>query len=532
MENRAATGEPAPPPSAMSPPADHGTSTTEPSSELHVLIVEDSELDAKLLAREITKKGYAIRWQRVDSASAMRDALAALPWDVILCDYSLPGFGGIEALHICQGLDLDIPFILVSGTMGEDLAVEAMRAGAHDYLMKDNLARLLPAIDRELRDTQVRRQRREGQAHLRRLATAIDQADEVIVITDADGTIEYANPAFERTSGYTCEEAIGQNPRLLKSGRHDEAFYQDLWRTIAEGGTWRGRFTNRQKDGELYQEDAVISPVRGSDGSIVNYVAVKRDITREVMLEAQLRQSQKLESIGTLASGIAHEINNPIMGIMNYAELIKDHGGDTAKNTELAGEIIHETQRVAVIVRNLLRFARAEQSATHRETDVAEMLEATASLIRTIMRHNHIDLTIDIPRSLTAIRCNMQQIQQVIMNILTNACDALNEKYPAYHDDKRIAITAEEIASACSGDVSGPSAGPLVRITIEDRGPGISAAVRERMFAPFYPPTPRERGTGLGLSISHGIIRDHNGRLSVESAPGQWTRFHIDLPAT
>ena len=132
----------------------------------------------------------------------------------------------------------------------------------------------------------------------------------------------------------------------------------------------------------------------------------------------------------------------------------------------------------------------------------------------------------------TAIRCNMQQIQQVIMNILTNACDALNEKYPAYHDDKRIAITAEEIASACSGDVSGPSAGPLVRITIEDRGPGISAAVRERMFDPFFTTKPRDRGTGLGLSISHGIIRDHNGRLSVESAPGQWTRFHIDLPAT
>jgi signal transduction histidine kinase len=255
----------------------------------------------------------------------------------------------------------------------------------------------------------------------------------------------------------------------------------------------------------------------------VNFVAVKRDITRELELESQLRQAQKLEAIGTLASGVAHEINNQVMGVMNYAQLIKDDLGQSHPEIRgYADEIVHETERVAVIVRNLLHFARQEGDASQRPTAMADIVESTLSLMRTVVRRDQIALLVEVPRGLPQVRCRGQQIQQVIMNLLTNARDALNEKYPGSHADKTIRVTAR----AVDGDAT-----LRVRTTIEDRGTGIPEALRERIFEPFFTTKGRDRGTGLGLAISHGIAKDHGGQLTVESEVGQWTRFHLDLPA-
>jgi signal transduction histidine kinase len=211
------------------------------------------------------------------------------------------------------------------------------------------------------------------------------------------------------------------------------------------------------------------------------------------------------------------------MGVMNYAQLIKDDLGQSHPEIRgYADEIVHETERVAVIVRNLLHFARQEGDASQRPTAMADIVESTLSLMRTVVRRDQIALLVEVPRGLPQVRCRGQQIQQVIMNLLTNARDALNEKYPGSHADKTIRVTAR----AVDGDAT-----LRVRTTIEDRGTGIPEALRERIFEPFFTTKGRDRGTGLGLAISHGIAKDHGGQLTVESEVGQWTRFHLDLPA-
>ena len=257
-----------------------------------------------------------------------------------------------------------------------------------------------------------------------------------------------------------------------------------------------------------------------------------RDLAERQRLQAQLVQAQKLESIGTLASGVAHEINNPIMIVMNYAQLILDEAGPDSGVAQYATEIGMATDRIATIVKNLLSFARIDKQA-HSPARLCDIVEGTLTLIGAVLRHDQIDLVVAVPEDLPRIRCRSQQIQQVIMNLLTNARDALNEKYPQHDANKRVVLTAREIANSECGAWNTDDRAPRswVRLTVEDHGAGIPEKLRERIFDPFFTTKPRDKGTGLGLSISHGIVKEHGGGLWVESEAGQWTRFHMDLPA-
>ena len=362
-------------------------------------------------------------------------------------------------------------------------------------------------------------EREKAAVETRRLAAAVEQAAEIVVITDTDGSIQYANPAFTQVTGYTLGEVLGKNPRILQSGRHDNAFYLDLWETLAAGQVWHGRFINRRKNGDLYTEDAAISPVRDDSGTIVSYVGVKRDITSELNLEQQLRQAQKLESIGTLASGVAHEINNPLMGILNYAELAKDRAPD-AKSVEYLDGVIREGNRVAEIVRSLLSFARQEKTG-YSPARISDIVEESLSLLRASLRRHQIQIDVDVPEDLPRILCRSQQIQQVIVNLITNAQSALSERFSGFDDDKILVVRAARHLD---------QTGEWVRLTVEDHGIGIPEGLQERIFDPFFTRKPRDQGTGLGLSVSHGIIKDHRGRIFVESHEGAFTRFHVDLP--
>ncbi len=237
-------------------------------------------------------------------------------------------------------------------------------------------------------------------------------------------------------------------------------------------------------------------------------------------LRAQLLQSQKLESLGTLAGGVAHEINNPINGVMNYAQLIKDETPVGTSAHQFATEIIAETERVAAIVRNLLMFARQDKQS-HSPARIVDIVTGTLSLVRTILRHDQITLEVDVSENLPKVACRSQQIQQVFMNLLINARDALNERFNGYAVDKLIRVSAYRVDD---------ETGSWVRTTVEDHGAGIASDVRERMFEPFFTTKGEQVGTGLGLAITHGIVKDHDGRLTVESELGEFTRFHVDLP--
>ncbi len=258
----------------------------------------------------------------------------------------------------------------------------------------------------------------------------------------------------------------------------------------------------------------------GVGAVIVDISELKRLELERAAMEVQLRQQQRLESVGTLASGVAHEINNPINGIMNYAQLIQDRLPSDSPLAEFTGEILHETQRVATIVRNLLTFSRTDKQS-HSPARVVDIVESTLSLIRTVIRHDQITLEIDIPEDLPELNCRSQQIQQVLMNLMTNARDALNERYPGHDPNKILKLTAGRFER---------EGRRWVRISVEDHGMGISPKVRERMFDPFFTTKPRDKGTGLGLSISHGILKEHHGDLIAETELDRFTRFHVELP--
>ena len=288
------------------------------SRNLRVLNVEDSEQDVALLVRHLTLAGYEVISDRVDTPAAMRAALETREWDVILCDYSMPQFDALGALALMKEIKLDISFIIISGTIGEAAAVEAMRAGAHDYLMKDSLARLVPAIEREMNEAENRRARRQAEEQLRLQTAALQAAANAILITDRAGKIIWVNPAFTQHTGYSFEEVRGKNPRLLKSGKQDRAFYREMWETILSGKVWRNTVINRRKDGALNQEDLTITPIRDNTGEITHFVAIKQDINKAGALQSAIFNSANFSSIATDAKGVIQIFNVGAERMLGY----------------------------------------------------------------------------------------------------------------------------------------------------------------------------------------------------------------------
>ncbi|PRQ05245.1 protein kinase domain-containing protein [Enhygromyxa salina] len=289
-----------------------------------------------------------------------------------------------------------------------------------------------------------------------------------------------------------------------------------------------------ETESELESESEIESETEtesesGASGLRRNAVVVATDVSArkqaeadKQLLENQLRQQQRLDSIGTLASGVAHEINNPIQGIMNYAELIAQSSGEPAVVEEFAAEITHESNRVATIVRNLLAFSRQEFDQRREFVEISGVIDTTLSLIRSILRKDHITLVLEPVVGNPRVHCQIQAIQQIIMNLITNARDALNQCYAGYDERKQIRVRVERLVRD-TGKV-------WVRVVVEDAGSGINPEVLARIFDPFFTTKSRDQGTGLGLAVSHGIALDHGGELSVETTLGVGSRFYLDLP--
>lgn len=265
------------------------TELTVNADPLHILIIEDDENDTLLFVDHLKLSGLDFVWQLVDSEIGLIENLRQT-WDIIFSDYTMPGFCGSRALELVREHDPDIPFILVSGTIGEIAAAEAIRSGARDYIMKGDYARLLSVIDRELRETRLRRERRETDQTLRKLSLAVNQIADSIFITDSDGHIEYVNPEFERLTGYSAEEIKGKTPALLRSGHHDRPFYAQLWHCIKQGDNYRGTLINRRKNGELFHEEKVITPLKDESGNITHFVSTGRDITERIQVETERKR--------------------------------------------------------------------------------------------------------------------------------------------------------------------------------------------------------------------------------------------------
>jgi len=347
-----------------------------------------------------------------------------------------------------------------------------------------------------------------------------NSASDAIMLHDSiDGKILDCNTKTEELFGYSREEFADSHVRQFSSNEPPYTQQEALLRirAAAAGTPQMFEWHCRRRDGSLFWVEVNLRQVELLRRSVV--LAVVRDVSERKRLEAQLRQSQKLEAIGTLASGVAHEINNPLMGMINYAELIAMRTQDAAL-AEYAEEIKGEGTRMAGIVRNLLSFARQERE-TYSPARLIDIVEWTLSLVRALLRRSAIDVRVSVSEDLPRVQCRSQQIQQVLLNLLTNAKDALNERYPDPDPNKLLVISGEAVHH---------DGAPWVRMTVEDRGVGVSADIADRLFDPFFTTKPRDEGTGLGLSISYGIVREHGGLLTLETTSEGYTRFHVLLP--
>jgi two-component system cell cycle sensor histidine kinase/response regulator CckA len=355
------------------------------------------------------------------------------------------------------------------------------------------------------------------------LSAAIEQAAEAIFIADADGIIQYVNPAMADISGFCKEDLLGNPMRLLASDEYDATLHQQLWSSIKEGNIWSGRLASKKKDGNMYYEEGAISPVKDASGKTTNYVAVMRDITEHLKLSRQLQQAQKMEAIGTLAGGVAHDFNNLLTVVMGYSDLLlNEKNKQDPAYTDLQ-KIKLAAQKGADLVRRLLTFSRKAEFKP-RPVDLNQQIEQLEKMLtRTIPKMVKIELRL--ADGLSRVNADPTQIDQVLMNLAVNASDAMPDGGRFIIETTNVFLD-EEFARTHLGTQPGEYA----LLIISDTGCGMSRETVERIFEPFYTTKEAGKGTGLGLATVYGIVKQHNGYVTCYSEPGEGTTFRIYLP--
>jgi len=360
------------------------------------------------------------------------------------------------------------------------------------------------------------------QSH-QRLITAIEQSEECVIITDVQGVIHYVNPAFEHITGYTRQEAVGQSLENFTNVSYNDSSYQNMLLALRNGQVWRGRFVNQRKDGQNFTEEAIVSPVRNEQGAIVNYVHLKHDVTRQLQLEDQLRQSQKMDAIGQLAGGVAHDFNNLLTAIMSYSSLaLEALPSNHPIYSDLQG-IQKTTERAAALTRQLLAFAR-QQITQPRFIDLNESIMNMNRLLRRLIGAD-IELVTLPGESLGWVKIDPSQIEQVLVNLVVNARDAMPNGGKLTIETANVELD-EEYTSRHAEVASGS----YVMLAISDNGIGMTKEVQAHIFEPFFTTKEVGKGTGLGLATCFGIVKQSGGHIWVYSEPGHGTTFKVYLP--
>jgi PAS domain S-box-containing protein len=363
--------------------------------------------------------------------------------------------------------------------------------------------RLLYVFARDISET------KQKELDLLRFSNVVHYTVNPIQITDSNGKMVYVNPAFEKASGFTKEELIGSNPNLISSRKYPKEFWKRVWKTISVGRVWQGEVENRRKSGEAFFTQLLISPIIGSDGVVVGYLGSHRDITEQKQLEQQLIHSQKMESIGTLAAGIAHEVGNPLASISSIVQVLERTIDDDFAREKL-GLVETQVHRITKIIRDLVDFSRPSNYQVV-PTDVVKCLTDSVEIVKMGKKAKEVTFVTHVRMQIPLLSLVPDQISQVFINILLNSVDALHGKKGTIvseveRDDQR------------------------VRVKISDNGHGIAAEHRSKIFEPFFTTKRVGEGTGLGLWVSYGIIKSLGGDILVESEWGTGSSFMIDLP--
>ncbi len=355
------------------------------------------------------------------------------------------------------------------------------------------------------------------------LIRGIEQVAESIVITDLKGTILYVNPAFEKITGYTRPDAIGHNARILQSGQHLPSFYEAIWTTLLSGETWSGDFINKRKDGTLFNEVATISPIKDEQGSIISFVAVKRDVTHEILLRNQLKQAQKMEALGRLAGGVAHDFNNLLMVIRTYAEMIRDHLPAIDALGLYSEEVLKAAERGASLTSQMLAFSR-QQIIRPTVLDLNDVVGDTVTMLQRVIGE-HVEFQVNLCDSIWAVEADRDQIVQVLMNLCTNARDAMPRGGTL--KIKTGNITVEQPHPNLPTYIVD---GDYAMFSVTDSGVGVEKEIQGQVFEPFFTTKATCDGTGLGLAMVYGIAKQSDGYVRLDSEPGCGACFTIFLP--
>ena len=360
------------------------------------------------------------------------------------------------------------------------------------------------------------------------LATVTEQASEMIIVTDLNGNIEFVNKIFENISGYNNYEVIGKNPKILKSGKQDANFYKDLWNTISNGNTWRGVIVNRKKNGDLYTEESAIFPIKTNTGKITNYVAVKHDISKEKELEDQLFQSQKLEAIGQLTSGMAHDFNNLLTVISGYAEIERSLCGKDSHSYKNLSTILQASNKASGLIKKLLAFIRKD-IARPKVLQINDIINNMKDILRRLISED-IELIYLLDDNMPFIKADPAQIEQILINLTVNAMDAIlanknsNNKTITFRTSKRFVNK-----SLSKKDIT-KSKGSYILLSISDTGVGIPNTIIKKVFDPFFTTKEKGKGTGLGLSTIYRIVKQNKGSITINSSINKDTTFDIYWP--
>lgn len=497
------------------------------TSTLCILFLEDSEDDVLLINRHLRRAGYQIEYQCVDNEIAFRQALAGARWDLIISDYSLPGLNALTAITILKTEGSDIPFLVVSGEVGEETAVEVLKAGAHDVLIKNNLARLVPAVDRELREATMRRARRKAELDLHtseiKFRRIVETAQEGIWMLDRVGKTTYMNRRMAEMLAIRSEaDMMISLLEIIVDPKIADALAIQIRGDTVTNTTYRTQCRLRKVDGAALWGLLAFNSIPDEHDGCLGHLAMIFDITEHRRLQEQLMVSDRMASVGMLAAGVAHEINNPLAATLTNLHLANETlprliiaPNSQADHQELTEEIqdaIEASERLRNIVRDLKIFSRAP-GTPQGPIQIQDILESSLRMAWNELKHRaRIERDF---HPMPPVLGDESRLGQLFLNIIVNAAHAMDEG-KANQNVLKLSTGTDDRGRA------------MVRI--HDSGTGMSADVLNHLFTPFYTTKAVGVGTGLGLSICHRIVQALGGEIRVESELGTGTTFHIFLP--
>ena len=487
---------------------------------LRLFIVEDDDDFAYLMRKSLERAGH-----QVTVCHTGADALIVLSntqFHLVVLDQRLPDMAGLDLLQTLNKEGIATPVLMVTGYGDEHLATQVLRAGALDYVVKDRALTFLTDLPKRVQESVTRHRLQQTN---RLLIEALESARDGVLITDLQGIILHVNVALEQMYGYSRQEMLGATPRLFKSDLHTKEFFEVFWSTILNRTSWQGEMVNKRKDGTLIDTSATVSPLLDASGQLTHFVGIYRDMTERKQIERQLFQAQKMQSVGTLAGGVAHEFNNLLAGIQGYATLGLREKDLQDSPRQFLETIVQLSERAANLTRQLLAFAR-KPALRRVPTAMDKLLQSTADLVRHSL---NLEVTLDIAPSDEPLlaQADANQLQQVLVNLSLNSRDATPHPAP-----RPLEFRLDQVRLA--GDLpafpQNVPAGDYVVLEVKDHGAGMPADILAQALDPFFTTKEVGQGTGLGLPVAFGIVHGHQGVLTIASQAGQGTCVRIYLP--